>query len=307
MAAPTGTITTADLDFALDREFIRNFQGEADRLMEILDIFAPEVVTAGTSLFQVTVTGSLSATSRAEGEEVPLSKYTVDKEAVTIAAPKFYRKRTTAEGVLKSGYEAAVLRTDRKMLSSVRGGIIGDFFTFLKAGTGTASGAGLQATLAKMDAVLADTLETNGDEADGLVHFINRQDAADYLGNREITTQTVFSMTYLEDFLGIQRVFLTNKVAAGAPIVTPVSNIHVFGIDFAALGNMGLAYEQSSGGLIGVHHEADYRYASGDTHVVTGMTLFAEAKNYIVKGTVGAASPQQVSVVGTVQTEAQSS
>ena len=124
MAAPTNTTTTADLDFALDREFIRNFQGDADRLMEILGIFSPEVIAAGTSLFQVNVTGTLSSTSRAEGEEVPISKYSVDTEPVTIAAPNFYRKRTTAEGVLKSGYEVAVLRTDAKMASHVRGKII---------------------------------------------------------------------------------------------------------------------------------------------------------------------------------------
>lgn len=286
MPATENTITTSDINFSLDQEFIANFRGESDRLAEILDIFSVETIAAGTTLYQVKVTGTLDETERDEGAEVPLSKYSVSKDPVTSVSPKFYRKRTTAEAVLKSGYESAVLRTDKKMLFNVRGKIISEFFTFLKTGTGAATGETLQATLASMDAKLADTMETNGDEAASTVHFINRQDAAAYLGAQPITTQTVFGMTYLESFLGVERVFLTNKVDSGAPIVTPTTNIHIFGVDLAALSRMGLEYAQESNGLIGVHHEAQYGCASGDTHVASGMTLFPEVKDYIVKGTV---------------------
>lgn len=289
MAATENTITTEDINFSLDREFIENFKGESDRLAEILGIFDVETIAAGTTLYQTTVTGSLNKDTRAEGEEIPLSKYEVSKDPVASVKPVFYRKRTTAEAVLQSGYEKACVRTDQKMLFNVRGDIISQFFTFLGTGTGTATGSTLQETLAKMDATLADTMETNGDEAAATVHFINRQDAAAYLGAQPITTQTVFGMTYLENFLGIERVFLTNKVASGAPVVTPATNVHIFGVDVASLSRMGLSYEQESNGLVGVHHEALYGCASGETHVITGMTLFPECKDYIVKGTV---SPQ---------------
>ena len=309
MAATANTTTAADINFSLDREFTLNFQGDSDRLQEILGIASVETVAAGTALYQLSVTGSLnnsktdpsslasdsgtvtlgssSGTAYVEGDEVALSKYSVTKTPIAVASIVPYRRRTTAAAVLKSGYDVAVLRTDAKMLSNVRGAVVSDFFTNLAKGTGTSdAGTGLQSMLANMDAALANKMEDNGDEADGVVHFVNRLDAAAYIGTQPVTTQTVFGMTYLEDFLGIERVFLTNKVTKGTAWVTPTDNLHIFGIDFSALGSMGLSYEVSDGGLVGVHHEAEYGCVSGDTHVVLGMKLFPEVTDYMVKGTI---------------------
>lgn len=172
------------------------------------------------------------------------------------------------------------------MLAKVRGGIVKKFFDFLGNGKGTATGAGLQAALAKVDATLGDTLEANDDEAERIIHFVNRQDAAEYLGKAAITDQTVFGMTYLQNFLGVTDIFLTSKVPAGTVYATPVENIHIFGMDFAALSKGGLVYQQSSNNLIGVAHEGGYDHASSFTNVLTGATMFAEVQDYIVKGTV---------------------
>lgn len=313
MAASENTTKAEDVNLALDREFIANFKGESDRLAEILGIFSPEVMTAGTTLYQVTVTGSLnnsktdpsdlsgesgavtlgssSGSSYVEGDEVALSKYSVSKTALGTVSLMPYRKRTTAEAIQKAGYEAAVMRTDRKMASNVRGDIIADFFKGIAEGTGTAAGKTLQATLANMDAALADAMEARGDDASGgIVHFVNRQDAAAYLGAQPITTQTAFGMTYLESFLGVERVFMTNKVAKGTAWSTAVENIHIYGLDFSELSRAGISYTVESGGLVGVAHEPAMDHVSVDTHVMRGMYMFPEVKNYIVKGSI--AGPQ---------------
>ena len=205
MAALTNTSDSTALNAALDQEFIANFQHDSDRLAEILGIFGTETLAAGTTLKMLKITGTLnngktegtqvgatgtgavtlgssSGTSYVEGDEVALSKFSAEYEAVAEVFGVPYRKMTTANAIQKSGYVNAVLKTDQKMLSQVRGGVVSDFFTFLGNGTGTASAKGLQAALATADATLGDKLEDNGDEAGRIIHFVNRQDAAAYLG-----------------------------------------------------------------------------------------------------------------------------
>ena len=309
MAAPANIIKAADINYALDREMIQNFTGENDRLMEILDIFGVETMGAGETLYQLTVTGSLnnsktdpselgasaagtvtlgssSGTASVEGDAVALSNYKVATTPIDRPAIVPYRKLTTAASIQKSGYEVAVLKTDRKMVNQLRSQVVTDFFTFLAKGTGTSNAATtLQGALANADASLGNAMEGNGDSAGRIAHFVNRQDVADYLGSKEVTTQTVYGMTYMERFLGVDHVFVTSKVAAGTLWATPAENIHVFALDFSELARGGLTYEQDEDGLIGVHHGPAYDHVSVETSVLNGTMWFPEIKNYIVKGT----------------------
>lgn len=299
MATALTNITTAsDIDAALSQEFVTNFKGDFDRLAELMGIFGVETRPAGTALYQYTVSGSLnnvagdnssSGTAYVEGSEVALSKYIVSKSAIGDLSPIPYRKMTTAKAILQDGYEAAVIKTDNKMLSQIRAQAITSFFTFLATGTGTATGTSLQAALAYGDAALQNALETNGDATDGaFVHFINRNDAAAYLASASVTTQTLFGLTYLESFLGVERVFLTNQVTAGTVYVTPVENIHAYGIDFGELSQGGLVYQSEGSGIIGVAHKGAYDFASAETDVMVGLQLVPETLDYIVKSTVSA-------------------
>ena len=286
MAVLDNTIKQEDLVAAQDIQFVANFNGDINPLLDILGIFGPEVVAAGTTMFQYKVTGSLSAESVEEGDEVPLSKYNLTKESVGSFEVKPYRKLVTAQAVLKSGYDNAVIRTDAQMVKDIRAGIMTAFFTFLKNGTGEATGDGLQATIAQANAKLTDTLEKNNDSATSLVWFINPFDIADYLAKAEVTIQTVYGMNYLESFLGVSNIFVTNKVDKGTIYVTPTDNIHLYGTDFGALAQGGLSYETQESNLIGVHHQPAYNRTSCETYALVGATLLAEVKDYIVKGTI---------------------
>lgn len=286
MAALTNTITAADIAKSQDIEMLTKFDGELNRLTEILGLFDPEIVAAGTAMFQYTVTGSLNTSPVAEGDEVPLSKYTVTPTQLDPITIKPYRKLTTAQAILKGGYENAIAKTDKKMIGQVRSGILTDFFTFLGNGTGTATGVGLQATLAQVTAKIQDETEKNDDFSGSIVYFVNPYDIADYLANAQVTTQTVFGMTYIQSFLGVENIMVTNKVTAKTVYATPVENIHIYGIDFSTLGDAGLAYTTQDGSLIGVHHEGAYNRTSSETYVLSGALFLPEYKNYIVKGTI---------------------
>ena len=286
MAALTNTITAADIAKSQDIEMLTNFNDELNRLTEILGLFDPEIVAAGTAMFQYTVTGSLNTSPVAEGDEVPLSKYTVTPTQLDPITIKPYRKLTTAQAILKGGYENAIAKTDKKMIGQVRSGILTDFFTFLGNGTGTATGVGLQATLAQVTAKIQDETEKNDDFSGSIVYFVNPYDIADYLASAQVTTQTVFGMTYIQSFLGVENIMVTNKVTAKTVYATPVENIHIYGIDFSTLGDAGLAYTTQDGSLIGVHHEGAYNRTSSETYVLSGALFLPEYKNYIVKGTI---------------------
>jgi len=332
------TITTADVAAGLDKEFVANFDHELNQLAEILGIVDPEIMAAGTALYQYRVTGSLnngeyalttdeevvtgktyytrsgsegayvytkvdspstasiasyyelvasSGTSYIEGDLVALSKYTVEKVPVGDTSFLPYRKVTTAQAIAKTGVVNAVLKTDRKMVNQVRAAIIDYFFSRLDAtGIGTATGVTLQAALAQSEATLNDALERNNDSAERIIHFVNRFDIADYLATAQITTQTLYGMTYLEDFLGISNVFVTSKIAQGTVFATPAENLHLYGIDFGALGEAGLEYEVSDSGLIGVHHDPKHNRTSVETNVLSGAYLLPEVLDFIVKGTI---------------------
>ena len=298
MAAPANQVNSDAMNVALDQFFLNKFQQDADRLAEILGIFGTETMAVGVVINQLKITGSLndeagedgsSGEGYVEGDLVALSKFQAQKVAVDTVKAIPYRKQTTAQAILSGGYEAAVLKTDQKMLAKVRAAIISKFFAYLENGTTTASGANLQKTLAKVDAALGNALESNDDEASRIVHFISRDDAADYLGEATITDQTVFGMTYLQNFLGVTDVFLTNKVEAGKVYATPVENLRIYGLDFASLSTAGISYAQLDDGLIGVAHTPAYDHVSADTNVLCGTTLLAEVTDYIVKGTIAAA------------------
>lgn len=303
MPAPTNAITSADIQYGLTQEFVANFNQDVNQLMSLMGIIAPEPVGAGYTLQQHKVTGSLSNQGKAatnaategtsgsgyvEGDLVALSKYAVTSTTVEKAKIRPYRKLTTAQAIAEHGMEWAVVRTDAKMQADVRDDIMAEFFSFLGNGTGTAKGKDLQAALAYGDAKLGDALEGNHDKPVSTLHFVNRTDIADYLSHATVTTQTAFGLTYIENFLGIQNIFVTSKVAPKTVYVTDAANLHVYAQDFSELARAGLSYEVGDSGLIGVNHNSLYDHVSVETNVLTGMVLFPEVTDYVVKSTVSA-------------------
>ena len=299
MAAPENIIKASDIDGALSQEFIRNFNGSFDRLAEIMGIFGVETRAAGTALYQYTVSGSLnnsagydssSGTAYVEGDEVALSHYAVTKTPVGELGFKPYRKRTTAAAIQKGGYEQAVLRTDKEMLNNLRTQLLNEFFTDLTttSGASTATGQGMQKALANMDAKMNDLLETKGFSVGRCIRFVNPYDIAGYLGAANVGLATLYGMNYLQNFLGVTDIVVTNKVTQGDIWMTPVENIRFFAADFSELSRGGLTYTISDHGIIGVTHEANLARVSTETHVLSALTMMTEYADLVVHGTITA-------------------
>lgn len=114
MAVTANTITSAKICRALDIDFVNSFTEEFNRLFELLGMFPIETAPAGAAVNQYTVTGTLGS-APAEGDVIPLTLLTVDKTPIGDMAPERYAKKTTAEAILKGGFENAVIKTDRRM------------------------------------------------------------------------------------------------------------------------------------------------------------------------------------------------
>jgi hypothetical protein len=175
--------------------------------------------------------------------------------------------------------------TTDKMLKDVQKVIRGGFLDFLATGTGVAVGANLQKTIAQTWGKLQIKFEDDGIEA---VHFANPLDVADYLGEAQITTQTAFGMSYLEDFLGMGTTFLTGLVPKGKIYSTAQDNIVCYYIPANGADlEEAFQFTSDSTGLIGIHEQPDYTNMTASDTVVCGIVLFAERLDGIVVGEIG--------------------
>lgn len=287
MAAETNTIMQADLARVRVADFNLQFTGNLQKLTEALGVTRKIAVQEGATLKMLKVTGTLASGTVAEGELIPLSKYTTEEVAVGEVKLNKWRKGTTAEAILKGGYDQAVGATTDKMVKDIQKTIRGDLFNFMKTGSGTATGATLQAALANGWGKLAVLFE---DDAVETVFFLNPMDVANYLGTAQVDMQTLFGMNYIKNFLGLGDVFLNSSVPAGKYYATAKENIVLYYVNVGAgdiRSAFGLTTDET--GYIGINEYADKDTARVIDLVMSGVTFFPERKDGIVVGTIAGA------------------
>ena len=289
MAVDPKLIKKADLARVREIDFTLMFTESLRKLTEALGVTRKVAKQAGTVLKTYKATGTLEDGAVAEGETIPLSKYTTEAVNYGEISLKKWRKATSAEAIIERGYDQAVGMTTDRMLKDVQKAIRKDFFTFLGAGTGTATGAGLQAALAQTWGKLQTLFEDDDIQA---VHFINPLDIADYLATATITTQTAFGMTYIEDFLGMGKVFMNSSVPKRTIYSTAQDNLVLYYVPVNGADlNEAFSFTSDETGYIGIHEEPDYTNMTASDTVVNGMTLFAERLDGVVKTTITEPGP----------------
>lgn len=283
--AENNLIKKADLAKAREIDFTLQFEGSVKKLTEALGITRKIAKQAGTVLKAYKATGTLENGTVAEGETIPLSHYQTEPVTYGEITLKKWRKATSAEAIVDRGYDQAVGMTTDRMLKDVQKAIRTEFFTFLGTGTGEANGADFQSALAQAWGQLQVLFEDDAIEA---VYFVNPLDVADYLSAAQITTQTAFGMTYVEDFLGLGTVIMNASVPAGTVYATAKDNIVLYYIPVngADLGEA-FNFTADATGYIGIHETPDYTNMTASVTVVNGMTLFAERLDGIVVATIG--------------------
>lgn len=282
--AEANLIKKADLAKAREIEFTYNFSDGVRKLMEALGVTRKIAKQAGTVLKAYKAVGTLESGEIGEGETIPLSKYATEPVNFGEITLKKWRKATSAEAIVERGYDQAVEMTTDRMLRDVQKAIRADLFAFLATGTGEASGVDMQSALAQAWGQLQVKYE---DDAIQAVYFVNPLDIADYLGAAQITTQTAFGMTYVEDFLGLGTVIMNASVPKGKIYATAKENIVLYYIPVNGA-DLGEAFDFTSDdtGYIGIHETPDYTNMTASDTVVNGMVFFAERIDGVVVGTI---------------------
>lgn len=284
--AENNLIKSADLARVREQEFVYMFTGSLKKLFEAMSVTRKLPKQAGYALKAYKAVGTLEDGNVGEGEVIPLSKYETEPVDFGEITLKKWRKATSAESIVEKGYDQAVTMTTDKMLSDVQRQIRSDFITFLATGTGRASGATFQAALAQSWGQMQVLFE---DDTISTIHFMNPLDVADYLADANITMQTAFGMNYVENFLGLGRVFFNSQVPKGTIYSTAMENLifYYIPVNGADLGEA-FSFTADETGYIGIHEFPDYTTMTASDTVVHGGKLMAERIDGIVVATIGA-------------------
>lgn len=300
MAVNENLITTTELTDAKLREidFVNRFSENITKLVEALGITRKIAKQAGTTLKSYKAQGTLQSGKVAEGETIPLSKYKIVPKTYKDIELNKWAKATTIEAVQKYGFEQAVTKTSDQMLLDAQKGIRKNFFDFLGEETGksTVTGVGMQQALARGWGKLKVLFE---DDVVDTVYFVNPEDVAEYLGSASITTQNVFGMTYIENFLGLGTVFTNSSVPKGKYYATAKDNVVLYYIPVngADIDNV-FKFTADETGYIGIHESSDYTNLTCLDTVVSGIEIFAERTDGVVVGSITASPATQSAVAG---------
>lgn len=288
MSAEERLIKKANIAKVREIDFAQLFGENINNLIKLLGITRKIPAQAGTVLKVLKVTGSLQSGNVAEGEVIPLSQFATTYEAIGEMKLNKWRKATSAEAIMKGGFDQAVNQTNAKLIREIQKGIRTSFLGYLENGTGSASGTTLQSALADAWGQLQVKFEDDDVQA---VYILNPLDVSAYLGTASITTQTAFGFTYIENFLGLGTVILSSGVTQGTFYATVSQNIVMYYIDARGADGLGEAFDfttDAETGFVGVHEDSNYQRLQSETVAICGVDIFAEQIDGVIVGTINA-------------------
>ena len=285
--AATNTIVAADLEPAISIDFTSRIHQNIDELRQLLGISELIPMAAGTDIKIYEMTKENTPAQVGEGVTIPLTEIKRKlKTTISITLDK-YRKNTTAEAIQKVGRNMAVNQTDEKLISEIQKDVKKAFYTALATGTGTATGTSLQITLANLWA----KLQTRYEDMDvSPIFFINPQDVADYLGTAQLTMQTAFGFTYIENFLGLGTAVISPQVEAKSIYATAKENLNGAYVPVSGDVAQTFSLTYDTTGTIGMTHQMKSDNATIDTLIISCVKFFPEYADGVFKGTIAAAA-----------------
>ena len=293
-AAETNLIGKSQMSKVREVDFVQQFaHASLAKLIEVLGVTRKIPMQEGTTMYMYTTTGSLQSGAVPEGEIIPLSRYQRNKTAVGEITLNKWRKATSAEAIMKSGYDEAVRATDAALLKDIQKSVRTSFFSLLNGtitGSTSVSGVGLQAALAAAWAQLQVKFE---DDTASAVYFLNPLDVGDYLGTASVTIQEAFGMQYIENFLGLGTVILSSQITQGTFIATAKENIVLYylGMNGDIAGKFGLSVDDL--GVIGAKFDIPTNdRAQLESLLMSGVQFFVEYAAGVVKGTISSSESQ---------------
>lgn len=292
--AETNLVTKSQMARVREVDFIAQFtHNSLAKLIEVLGVTRKIPMQEGTTMYMYTTTGTLQSGAVAEGAVIPLSQYQRNKTPVGEITLNKWRKATSAEAIMKSGYDEAVRQTDAGLLKDVQKTVRTSFFTLLNGAIANSTAVveeTLQAALAEAWAQLQVKFEDDTAEP---VHFLNPLDVGDYLKTAQITVQTAFGLNYIEDFLGLGTVILTSHITQGTFISTAKENIILYFLTMN--GDIASTFELATDelGYIGISEDNPNKTrAQVETLVMCGIQFFVEYAAGVIKGQITGVLPR---------------
>jgi len=278
---------------AREIDFVSRFADNWTALRQIMGISRPIRKAPGSRLISYTASVALESGNVAAGNVIPYSKATIVQTTLADLTIEKYAKAVPIEDVTTYGAEIAIEKSDDAFLTKLQNVVLTKFYNFLKTGSLTDTATTWQMALAKAQGKVLNKFATIQKDVTEVVGFANILDAYEYLGASEVTIQTQFGLTYIQNFMGYRTLFLlpTTLIPQNKVIATPVENLDLYYIDpsDSEYAKLGLNYTvQGETNLIGFHAQGNYQTAVGESYALMGMALWAEYLDGIAVITVGA-------------------
>lgn len=282
-------------------DFVSVFQKTWESLMEIMGVSRDIVAAPGTKLTALKASVALQSGNVGEGEEIPYSLATVEKNDVAEVTLEKYCKAVSLEAIQKYGYAQAVGMTDEAFRTELLGGIMDRFYGYAATGSLTSVQTTFQMALAMAKGFVVNKFRSMRLVSRGVVGWCNVIDYYTYAGAANITVQTYEGIQYVKDFMGYNVLFLCsdNEIERGTVIATTIENMVYYHINAADpnYSAAGLSYTTDGvTNLIGFHTEGNYSTAVSECYALLGLELFAEYQDGIAvvkieaSGSIGAIS-----------------
>lgn len=293
MPAKENLTKTANIDVAArEIDFVSRFQSNWEALRDILGIMRPIKKQPGAVLKSKVASITLQDGDIDEGVEIPYSLAEVEEVPYEEMDIEKYAKAVSIEAIKDHGYDVAVALTDNAFLNQLQSNVMNRFYTYLQTGTKTATFTTFQMALAMARGAVLNEFKSMQKDVTEVVGFVNIMDFYSYLGAADVTVQTQFGMTYIQNFMGYRVIFLCsdNEIPSKTIIAVPVENIVMYYVDPAQsdFSRAGLQYTTvGETPLIGFHTQGNYNTAVSECFAIMGFVLFAEYLNGIAVVSIG--------------------
>lgn len=295
-AAPDGMTGQAQIQVrAREIDFVTSFSKNLQALLDVMGITRMVRKQNGTTLKTKKVTGTLKSGNVDEGEEIPLSRYTVEEIPFDTIKIEKYRKGVSLEAIAEKGYDVAVQSTDEEFKSDLTSVVTDKFYAQLKAGSLSGYETTWQMAVAMAIGKVVDKFQKMKRTATGVALWVNTLDVYKYLGAADITLQTAFGFKYMKDFMGANVVFVSSEIPENVVIATPMNNLVAYYVDpgDSEFVRAGLSYTTDTDtGFIGFHAQGTYERAISDMFAIMGVRLFCEYLDAIAYISVGSSDTQ---------------
>ena len=295
-AAPAGLTGQDQIQVrAREIDFVTSFGKNLQALLDILGITRMIRKENGSVLKTKKVKGTLQSGDVPEGDEIPLSQYTVEEQNFDTIKIEKYRKSVSLEAIAERGYDAAVQSTDEEFKSDLTNVVSDRFYAQLKAGSLVGHESTWQMAFAMAIGKVVNKFQEMKRTATGVAVWVNTLDVYKYLGAADITVQTAFGFKYMKNFMGADVVFMTSQIPEGVVIATPLNNMVAYYVDpgDSEFVKAGLQYTtDSTTGFIGFHVQGTYERAISDMFAIMGLRLFCEYLDAIAYISVGDSDTQ---------------